>query len=130
MQYFYQYNSLEQALSTAVQYGCCDFAAIESGLDQIKNGVEFSNNSLKPHQFASIALNAHGGIICIPLECMKYSRPTAMHETLLIMLRNVILKANDLAEFARYIHSIPGQPGCYRLCPYPKSGYYKESLCQ
>lgn len=90
MEIFRPKSLLTGELSSAVCHGYDDFRSIEADLDLIIAGKELAPGRMKTYQIASMALNAHGGIICPSLEMMRYEAPTSFCEALLAPIRDIV----------------------------------------
>lgn len=100
-------SGLRGALSCAGAYGREDFAAIADGLDRIECGVGPEVGRLLPHCYAAQALNCHNGIICAPLEMMKYNIPDIRSEALLAEMRELLTEGKRIAQRVIVLLALP-----------------------
>jgi len=93
-----QHIDLYQAIATAELNGRNVFMGIEEGLRRLEIGMSFAEDELHPYHYAMMALNHYGGILCSPLELMKFQFPRATEEIPLSGLREVVRRVRSIAE--------------------------------
>ena len=93
------------ALSHAAVVGAEYYSALETGLDRLDGGRLFHPGELLPSQVALKLLNVHGGLICAPLDYMRYHYPDRSDSEGLRGVRELTDRVKAIAvRVIKYLH--------------------------